>query len=466
MSPFILRIVWLIGSAVIYVILAYAVPREQFGLLIGLLTGLFFGYVWILKRSVFPSFNGKENKTARWLGEQDTYRFLFASAILFRLLLLFAMPQLSDDVYRFIWDGRLLVHGYNPYMHLPRQLLDTPIAAACGLDQWLFGQLNSPDYFTVYPPFNQALFWLASWLSPTNLTGNAVWLRVPIVVSELGSIWLLATLLRRFSLSPNLAFLYSLNPVVILELTGNLHFEAVMIFFTLLATWLLLDGRFALSAGALALAIGTKLLPLLLLPLVIRRIGWKPGIIYTLLTGLLTAALFAPFASLELAQNIFSSINLYFQKFEFNASLYYILRAVGYWIKGYNTIKFIGVVLSGTILLSTLWIAFRWRLIPASVQLLAILTVYLSFATTVHPWYVTTLLAASVFTPFRYPLVWSALIPLSYFTYHTAPYEENLWLTALEYSIVLVVGTLEIINYRQRLRKGINSDSDTWQWSA
>ncbi|HLL94421.1 MAG TPA: hypothetical protein VK404_05550, partial [Spirosoma sp.] len=147
-------------------------------------------------------------------------------------------------------------------------------------------------------------------------------------------------------------------------------------------------------------------------------------------------ALFAPFASLDLARNVFSSLNLYFQKFEFNASVYYVLRAIGYWVKGYNAIERIGFWLSVTTTLSVLWIAFCWRT-ATSVQLIATLTVYFAFATTVHPWYVTTLVAASAFTRFRYPIVWSALIPLSYFTYHTQPYQEYLWLTGAEYIVVL-----------------------------
>ena len=418
-----LRVSWLLLSAVGYLYLAYAVPRTQFGLLMSLLTGLFLGYILVLCSLSDCS--------------APADRFLFASAIGFRLLLLFALPQLSDDVYRFVWDGRLLAHGYNPYLYQPNQLLNTPVAATCGLDESVLRLLNSPSYFTVYPPVNQALFGLAAWLSPESLSGNVIWLRIPIVVCEAGSLWLMVKLLRWLNMHPNLALLYGLNPLVILELTGNVHAESIMIFFVLLAAWLLVAyDRWIASAGALALAIGTKLLPLLLLPLIIRRLGWRKGLRYALLAGVLTMALFAPFASLDLARNVFSSLNLYFQKFEFNASVYYVLRAIGYWVKGYNAIERIGFWLSVTTTLSVLWIAFCWRT-ATSVQLIATLTVYFAFATTVHPWYVTTMVAASAFTRFRYPIVWSALIPLSYFTYHTQPYQEYLWLTGAEYAVVL-----------------------------
>jgi alpha-1,6-mannosyltransferase len=433
-----LRFLWLILSAASYVILAYFVPRQQFGWLISLLTVLFLGYAWAIRRI------DKQRE-----GSID--RVLFASAIGFRLLLLFAVPCLSDDVYRFVWDGHLLAHGFNPYLYLPSRLVETDFAVRAGLERVLFQQLNSPDYFTVYPPLNQAIFGLAAWLSPYSLLGNIVWLRLPILLSEIGSLWLMTRLLRRLTRNPNLALLYGLNPLVILELTGNLHFEAVMIFFTLLAGWWLLTERWIRSAGALALAIGTKLLPLLLLPLIVRWLGWRKGMVYALLAGVFTILQFLPFASLELVQNVVSSVNLYFQKFEFNASVYYVLRSIGYWIKGYNAIETIGFWLSITTTLSILWISFRWRNVSVPAQILAVLTLYFGFATTVHPWYITTIVAASVFTRFRYPLVWAALIPVSYFTYQTIPYHENLWLTLVEYGIVAVVLLLDVIKSRQKM---------------
>ncbi|CCH56061.1 hypothetical protein BN8_05369 [Fibrisoma limi BUZ 3] len=426
---------WLvaIASAAAYCMLAYTVPRQNFGLLFMLMLALFFGYGFL----VMPyRFTGARR--------QKPDEFLFTLAVLFRLLLLFAIPCLSDDVYRFIWDGRLLANGYNPYLYLPRQLLNSPIALEAGLNKSLFQQLNSPDYFTIYPPLNQAMFGLAAYLAPTSLLGTVVGLRMPIILSEIGSLWLMTTLLRRLDLNPNLALLYGLNPLVIIELSGNVHYEAVVIFFCLLAVWWLLSGRMVASAIALSLAIATKLVPMLFIPLAIRVLGWRRGILYGVVAGLCTIALFLPFASIELVRHIFSSINLYFQKFEFNASVYYVLRAIGYWVRGYNTIEFVGFWLSVVTTLSILWITFRWRNVSPAIQILGILSIYFGFATTVHPWYATTLVAAAVFTRFRYPLVWSALIPLSYATYQTTPYQENLWLTAVEYGVVLLVAILEI----------------------
>lgn len=416
----------------LYLLLIQIADRSAFDSVVIPFLGLFMaygGYVMNLRSNSIRQYQ------PIWL--------LFGAAIFFRCLFLLTIPRLSDDVYRFVWDGRLLANGFNPYLYLPGALVNTKIATMAGLDVTLFQKLNSPNYFTVYPPVNQALFGLAAWLSKGSFFWNVVWLRVPIVLSEIGTGWLMMKLLRRSGRNPNLALLYGLNPLVIIELTGNLHYEAVMIFFVLLAVWLVnhyaeSTRGLVLSAGVLAMGIATKLLPLLLLPLAIWYLGWRRGVAYSVLTGGFTALLFAPFASVELVQNVSSSVGLYFQKFEFNASIYYLLREIGYWIEGYNTIAYVGFGLSITTTLGIVWIAFRWKNPSMAVKLLTTLTLYFALATTVHPWYICSIVAAAVFTRFRYPLVWSALIPVSYFTYYTLPYHENLWLTALEYGVVAI----------------------------
>jgi alpha-1,6-mannosyltransferase len=440
-TPF--RIGWLGLSLALFTLLGYGVLRPQFPLLITLYLLVFWGYT----RVTDSLWRGTVSKPGELSKQPEPDRFLFATALLFRLSLVVVIPNLSDDYARFIWDGRLLAHGYNPYLYLPAQVINTPIASIAGLTDSLYQRLNSPRYFTVYPPLNQALFGLAGWLSPTSLIGAVISLRVPILLADMGSIVLLSKLLRRFGKNPNYSLLYALNPLVILELTGNLHFEAIMIFFVLLSVWLLVQNHWIGSSAALASGIGMKLLPLIFLPLLIRYLGWKRGLIYAGLTGILVGLLFVPFISIELLNNIFSSLNLYFQSFEFNASVYYLIRAAGYWLLGFNIIAGAGFMLFVVIGVCVLIIAFRnMSYLPGPViamKVLLTLTLYWLLSTTVHPWYITSLVAASVFTPFRYPLVWSGVVVLSYSAYQTTAYTENLWLTGLEYSLVLGVGLYE-----------------------
>ncbi|TGE28919.1 hypothetical protein [Hymenobacter metallicola] len=415
-----------------YAVLAYATPRAHFGQLLGLYSLAFGAYFWLLWRPL-PLGTG------------------LLVALVARLLWLPATPALSDDYYRFRWDGALVANGQNPYRHRPDELVPvsdvatepSPLAALSSKEaRQLYTRLNSPHYYSVYPPVSQALFGLGHSLFPTTKPGFLLVLRLYILAAETVTALLLLALLRQFGLPAQRALDYLLNPLVIVELSGNLHFEALVICGVLAALWLLARGRLVLSAGVLAGAIGAKLLPLLVLPLLLRRLGWRRFLRYTALCLAAVLALFLPFLSADLLQNLSHSLDLYFHKFEFNASLYYLLRLIGYWYTGYNQIARLGTLLGLAVVvwvLGLIWLEKRPTLASLPQTLLLTLTGYFALATTVHPWYITSLVAMSVFSRYRYALVWSALIPLSYAAYQTKTYTENLGLVGLEYGVVAAV---------------------------
>jgi hypothetical protein len=359
---------------------------------------------------------------------------------------------LSDDYFRFIWDGRLFAHGYNPFDQIPSNLLSTEIANKVGLDGNLYQGLNSPNYFTIYPPMLQFVFGLGAKIFPSSILGNIIVMRLFILGAEIGSIFLMKSLLKRFKLDTKNVLLYALNPLVIFELTGNIHFEAFMIFFILLALNLLFNKRFILSAIIFGFAVCSKLLPLLFLPLLLRYLGWRKTILYSGIVIFTTIILFVPFIDSEFLNHIFSSTGLYFQKFEFNAGIFYLIRWVGYLVKGYDIIQIAAPILSILTFIIIMIVSLRKKnknetnLIQ---NMLLGLTVYFMLATIVHPWYITTLVALSVFTKFRFPIAWSVLIMLSYFTYRSVPYQELQWAVAIEY---LLLGIVILIDLRRKNR--------------
>lgn len=420
-------------SLVIYCLFAFSIERYETTKLFAAFGILFLSYLWIIRTN-----------------DSNEILFWIYASILFRFCFLFAIPHLTDDFYRFIWDGRLLAAGYHPFAELPRYYMETKISIA-GIDQTLFEKLNSPDYFTIYPPVNQFIFWVAAKLSPSSILGSIVVMRVFILAAEIGSLWLIREILVHFQLPKKNILLYALNPLVIAELTGNLHFEALMIFFLLLSFRLLIKNKLALSSLQFSLAICVKLLPVILLPLLLVRLGWKKSLVYYLLVGAFCALLFIPLLDMEIIYGFRESIGYYFKKFEFNASIYYLVREWGFWKYGYNIIQTVGIKLAiycaTAILLYTIWdfvqnSKFKLKHSTFNIQHLTTsylfsLCIYFSFSTIVHPWYTTTLLALSVFTKFRFPLVWTGLIFLTYAGYTAKGFSENLWLTAVEYGIVI-----------------------------
>jgi alpha-1,6-mannosyltransferase len=368
----------------------------------------------------------------------------YFEAILYRLILLLSFPLLSDDIYRFIWDGSQVLHGINPFSFTPKELISFKYD---WVDPVLFQKMNSPNYFSIYPPINQFIFMLSAIPGKGNLLESVVIMRIIIILFDFGNIYFIRKLLIYFKKDEKLVFIYALNPLVILEFTGNLHFEAIMIFFTLWSVWLLLNNKWILSSIVLGLAVCTKLLPIIFLPLFIRYIGWKKTIYAGLICGFVVLILFLPFIhSLKLLENIVSSIQLYYGKFEFNGSVYQVLKAIGWKFLGYNPIEYTSKVLIVLTLIGFFISYLKSKNILEGIFWM--MFTYCIFGAIVHPWYILILVALSPFLRWRFALVWSVLICLSYYTYHVVPYDENLWLVLVEYGLLAVFMIYEIFYFR------------------
>ena len=407
-----------------YAVTAYGTERSSFPVLISIFAVLFACYYWSIK----------------WVDSSRQLKWAIGAAILFRVLLIFALPNLSDDFYRFIWDGNLLVNGINPFAHTPEYYIQNGLPEFLSAE--LFNNLNSAQYYTIYPPVSQFVYVFAASLFGTQLLGNVVVMKVIMVLAEIGSIWLLIKLLQHFELSKKWVLLYALNPLIILELTGNLHFEGVMIFFLLLAYYLFLKKKLWPAAICFLLAVNTKLIPLLLMPYLVFSLGWKRSAGLITVLGLGTVLLHLPFLDQTFINNFSDSLGLYFQTFEFNASIYYLVRWMGFQVEGYNIIQTAAprlAMASTAIIVILSWLYRRASLKNLPVMYIILFGIYYLFSTTVHPWYVSSLVAFLPLSGLVFPLAWSALIPLTYITYTTLAYTENLWLVGLEYIIITAV---------------------------
>ncbi len=419
-----------VATVVFYWVFAYQLDRSDFPKLISLVIGLFIPVYYLIGRF------GLQAKT------------LIGFGILARLIFIVALPNLSQDYYRFIWDGRLILEGINPYLNTPFVLLEgssLPIAQA----QELFNGMGtlSANNFSNYPPLNQLFFSIAAYFGGKSILGTVIAMRLIIILADIGVVLLSIKILKHFKLPVNRAFWYFLNPFIIIELTGNLHFEGVMCFFIIASLYLLLKQRWVFAAILLGSAVSVKLIPLLFLPLFFRYFVKRGTILpdFAKLSGFYmvvfaTVALtFIPFFSEEFIQNFTATIGLWFTNFEFNASIYYIIREIGFATIGWNIIEDVGKVLPIIVLAIVLLLSFfRKNEAPKGLftGMLLALGVYLLLATTVHPWYLTTLVLLSLFTKYKFALHWSAVVFFSYSAYGANGFQENLWLVGLEYCLV------------------------------
>lgn len=421
--------------------LGFQVDRTDFWqVMLGFIVA-FAGYFGLLKISKGIQDNSSELKQFVGIG------------LLIRIILIFAFPLLSDDIYRFLWDGYLLNAGQSPFALRPVDMLPCDGNLVNNTYE-LYEKLNSPDYFTIYPPLAQLTFYYATLLSGSNWWLAAVLMKLVLFLAEIGTLWLLWRMLPKWQLPRWQLLLYWLNPLIIIEIVGNLHFEGLMIFFLLAALYLLRQQNTFWGAISFAASVAAKLLPLMLLPFLIvrlwRRESSRPFWLFSLVLGSTLLLLFAPLFSIEVIENFGNSLDLYFRKFEFNASIYYLFRAYGFYEIGWNQIArfgpLLGKISAGLILL--LAAIEGWRKRANFIQLSDIynslpqwwmfaFSIYLLFATTVHPWYLSIPILMSVFGQWRYSIVWSFFIVLTYASYTSTPYQENYYLVGLEYCCVL-----------------------------
>lgn len=407
-------------SALCYVLVGYFTIRTNFVQLLFIVSVLFGTFYSIIQKT------------------QAQPNTLFAIGIGFRLILFGCTPFLSQDFYRFIWDGRLLAAGLSPFEYTPNQLISTTTIHQAQLLYNGMGNLSA-SHFSNYPPINQLLFAVAGAVSSKSILASIFVFKTQIILADIGIYFVGKRILKLLSLHTNAIFLYFLNPLVLIELTGNLHFEGAMIFFFLLGIYFLLHKKLFLSALFISMAIATKLLPLLLLPVLIQFIGWKKSIPFYFIIIVFNGLLFLPFISVHLIDNYLDTISLWFTNFEFNASFYYLVREIGYCIKGYNIIGTVGTTTPILLLLFIGFVAFfKNNKTPHKLFLsfILVLSVYFFQSTTVHPWYVINVVILSCFTKFRFAMVWSFTVFLSYFAYSNALFKENLSLIFLEYLIV------------------------------
>src|SRR5437764_6477239 len=204
--------------------------------------------------------------TLRAQAKRSTLLIVMSFAALFRLSLLFAPPYLSDDTYRYIWDGRVQAAGINPYRYIPA---DPALAAL--RDDKIYPLINRRDYArTIYPPVAEAIFFLT-----TRISESVTWMKVTMILFEGLAIWALVQLLGSFGLPRQRILLYAWHPLAVWEFAGSGHVDAIAIAFISLA--LLARHRNAEGTTGFALASATlvKLFPVALLPALYKRGGWK-----------------------------------------------------------------------------------------------------------------------------------------------------------------------------------------------
>lgn len=188
----------------------------------------------------------------------------------FRLMLVDTSPSISTDIYRYVWDGRLICHGINPYRWAP---FDPRLSSF--RDAAIWAPMEYKAYQTVYMPVSQAFFAMGYLLFHESLTG----FKLMYVLLDGGVILTILYLLRRLSLPAANVIWYAWCPLPITEVGIAGHQDVAGVLLMLLALALMTHERWRKCAVFLVASALTKGFPLLLLPLFTRRFGWRFAVI-------------------------------------------------------------------------------------------------------------------------------------------------------------------------------------------
>jgi hypothetical protein len=373
-------------------------------------------------------------------------------AVVFRLTLLFTTPPtLSDDVYRYIWDGRMSSVGVSPYAHAVSSPeldpYDSPQRALVNHD-WM----ASP-----YLPMAQAQFAAVYWLAPDSPLA----FQVVAILFDLLTGCLVIDLLRRLGLPKTWVLIYLWNPLVVVEFAHGAHVDALMVCLTVAALWLLVAARSRFwSAIALAAGTLTKGLPLLLLLVVGSRWRWRDALVYAgvILGACLPFALGAGWGLTGpiSGEGLFGALRIYSTHWNYNGGLYRLLEngLAGRWTPGAVSPEVVGSgviwvakgIAGGLLVLALIAVWRNARRCDDDLSLLRLallpLAAYLLLTTTVHPWYVTLIVPLFPFLlskdetvrPARFlvpGVYFSIAVALSYWTYVDPANPREYWLILL-----------------------------------
>jgi len=334
-----------------------------------------------------------------WAAKRLTLSILL-SGLLFRLLAWPLPPVLSDDLYRYRWEGLAQHHDLNPYLVRPNE--------AAHLHDEAYSLIPGPEFKSGYGPLlifiEKWNYQLASAISP-DPHQQAFWFKLPAALCDIATLAALAALLAARGAPAAALAWYAWSPMIIVEFWGSGHNDSVPVFLVTLALLAAARQRWNWAIIALSLATSAKPWPLMLLPIFIAagRRWWQWMICFPIFA--LTSLPYWTPRWPEIIENA-RFMSGFLGGWRNNDSLFGLLM----WAAGdIYLAKYAAFAIVGA---AVLWVTLlRW---PIERACLASIVVMLVVSANVHPWYLTWLFPMLALVPWPPLLLWAALMPLGY----------------------------------------------------
>jgi alpha-1,6-mannosyltransferase len=332
-------------------------------------------------------------------------------------------PGPDDDIHRYVWDGRVQQHGYNPYLIVPND------PAFNWLHTAATRTLNHPDVPTPYPAGAELFFRAIAAIHESTFA-----LKVAFVLCDFAIVLLLLDLLRRNRQGTHWVLAYAWNPLLATEVAGSGHIDIVGALLLLISFYALGRQWRTVAAVAFGLAVSVKLLPIVLLPLYWKRVRIRDAVLATIVVGLL----YIPF--LQRGWIPIGSLATYVQSFRFNDPVFAVLERVAAPQLVTALAVFLGFVIAigmrkGSASLSG--DAFAW---PMAGSLLC--------APVVYPWYLIWILPFVRSVSTLPIIIWTISIIPTYVVWYLRalgdPWLLPGWVAPLEYGSVATAGAIVV----------------------
>ena len=376
---------------------------------------------------------------------------IFGIGFVLRIAMMFSTPILETDFYRYLWDGAVTAHGFNPYRYSPREVslaqedgtIPPQLSSLAVEAEEIIDRINYPHIRTIYPPVAQAIFAAAYRIAPWSLHS----LRWVLLLFDVATALLLLKLYGVLNLPRSLLFIYWCNPLLIKELYNSAHMDVLLLPFVLGAVLVSLRGRFTLSALLLALGAGVKVWPVLLFPLIMRPVLFRPKKLVAPLVVFcsLVALLAVPVYLSKLDSGL--GFLAYAQRWEMNDALFMAV----YWLAKLfvtysSTAQLIARIITGVFLAGlVVWLSARKieDHVDVAVRCLTVVAALFLVSPAQFPWYFIWVLPFLALRPVMPLILLTVLLPVYYLRFYcvahgwTAVFDT--WIVWIEYVPVWVL---------------------------
>ena len=363
------------------------------------------------------------------------FYFIIAIAIILRVVFLFIQPTGSDDYYRYLWDGKVIANGINPYQYAPSDKTLNNLHS-----ETLPLLVNFRDIKTIYPPLSLIMFYLAYMIGGETFFG----IKILLLLFELFTFLGMYLILKKKKLPLKNIFLYALTPLPIFQFFLDAHIDGIGLTLLIFSIYFYLADKKNISLIFIGLSICIKPVGLILIPILfLTEKGIKAKIKTVLIPFIICLLLYLPFI---FSGNAFDALTDYTVNWTFNGFIFDIINS---FLNDNQKARLICAILFVLVFIPVLFSRKEFLdKIYLSVFLLLI------FSPIVHPWYITWLAVLLPIVPRWSGILYVNLACLTVFT--VVNYQlYGIWkdyyaVLVLEYAPVIIFFLYELYFYRNK----------------